>query len=87
MEYGTDEYWKAIRKLVDVVVEEGKDGPFTEKGLKEDGSDVFFRIVQALEPFGICLRISIKSIEEDSPWDAEEFTVDEDEQDNDGDTE
>ena len=64
LEYGGDEYGAALQNLLDVIVEEGKAGTFTDKGTRMDGTDVLFRIVRALEPWGVHLSISVEKIEE-----------------------
>ncbi len=65
MEYGSKEYKKALKNFLAVVVKEGEAGHFTDKGINEDGTDAFFRIIGALEPWGIFISISIEAVEEE----------------------
>lgn len=74
MEYGTEEYWEVLRNFLAVVVEEGKAGPFTEKGMMEDGIECLFRVVRALEPFGVQMTIRLEPIEKEEEEDGEDIT-------------
>ena len=65
MEYGGKEYWDALQNFLDVIVKEGSAGKFTNKGTREAGTDTLFRVVQALEPWGVYMSISLEKIDKD----------------------
>jgi len=63
MEYGSEEYWKALRNFLDVIYEEAKHGKFTDKGMRDGGTDALFNIVWALKPWGVYMAMSAEPID------------------------